>query len=63
MGSLSLIFLGLANPGGVLLYSLPLDSDTPRFESLWLGLDDALKSWDELYMETGLAGVGVSDLM
>ena len=63
MGSLTLVFVGLDNPGGVLLYSLPLSSDSPRFESLWLGVHDALRSWDELYVGTALAGVGVSDMM
>ncbi|XP_070202575.1 gigasin-3a-like [Littorina saxatilis] len=62
LGSLSLIFVGLANPGGVLLYSLPLNSERPRFESTWIGLSDAFKSWDELYMETGLGGITVTDL-
>ncbi|KAK7487221.1 hypothetical protein BaRGS_00021573, partial [Batillaria attramentaria] len=59
LGSLTLIFVGLARPGGVLVYSMPVGTEAPKFETFWISIEDALKSWDELYTEDTLAGIEV----
>ncbi|KAL8588741.1 hypothetical protein ACOMHN_042083 [Nucella lapillus] len=63
LGTLTLLMVGLANPGGVLLYSLSGDSRTPSFQAHWLGLNNPLRSWDQLYAAGDLAGIPASEMI
>ncbi|KAL8564186.1 hypothetical protein ACOMHN_017455 [Nucella lapillus] len=63
LGTLTLLMVGLANPGGVLLYSLSGDSRTPSFQAHWLGLNNPLRSWDQLYAAGDLAGIPATEMM